>query len=116
MTTTKVETKSTQKPLSVPAAKVEKPEHRIRDTDSKNVWTVITIEDCEWCDKAVHLLEEHKENFKTVKLSHEWFRRLVVEYEVRRLPALFIGNAYFGSYSDLENYYKCSFVSSKEVF
>jgi glutaredoxin len=116
MTTTKVETKPIPKTITKPATKVEKPEHRIRDTDNKNAWTVITIEDCEWCDKTIRLLEEHKENFKTVKLTHEWFRRLVVEYEVRRLPAVFLGNAYFGSYSELENYYKCSFVSSKEVF
>lgn len=116
MTTTKVETKPTPKTISKPTAMQDRPEQRIRDTDNNNAWTVIVIDDCEWCTKTVKMLEEHKENFKTVKLSHEWFRRLVVEYEVRRLPALFLGNAYFGSYSDLENYYKCSFVSSKEVY
>lgn len=121
MTTTKVETKPIPKTITKPlpnteAKKVEKPETRIRDTDSKNAWTVIAIDDCEWCDKTIKLLEEHKETFRVNKLNHEWFRRLVVEYEVRRLPAIFLGNAYFGSYAELENYYKCSFVSSKEVF
>ena len=116
MTTTKVETKPIPKTISKTQVKAEKPEQRIRDTDSKNAWTVIRIEDCEWSDKAVALLEAHKENFKVVHLNHEWFRRLVVDYEVRRIPAIFVGNSYFGSYSDLENYYKCSFVSSKEVF
>lgn len=93
-----------------------KPETRIRDTDANNVWTIITIKDCEWCAKTIDLLKEHKETYKQVNMTHEWFRRLVVDYNIRRLPAIFLGNAYFGSYSELDAYYKCSFVSSKEVF
>jgi glutaredoxin len=111
---------TTTKPLgkTIPKqeTKTELSPYRMRDTDNNNAWTVIIIDDCEWCAKAVNLLEAHGENFKTAKLNHEWFRRLVVEYEVRKIPAIFLGNAYFGSYAELENYYKCSFVSSKEVF
>lgn len=115
MTTTKTETKSIAKQVTSEATK-ELPETRLRDTDANKAWTVITIPDCEWSKKAVQLLKDHKETYKEINMSHEWFRRLVVEYEVRRLPAVFQGNAYFGSYAELENYYKCSFVSSKEVY
>lgn len=89
---------------------------RLRDTTSNFLWTVIGIKDCEWTQKAVKLLEARGEQFKYVELNAEWQRRLVVEYNTRRIPAVFKGSGFFGGYDVLENYYKCSFIADSERF
>ena len=93
----------------------EKKEIRLRDTDNSATWTVIGLTDCEWSKKAVDLLKNHKEQVKTVELNAQWQRRLIVEFNTRRSPAIFKGAVYFGSYDALESYYKCNFFSDKEV-
>jgi glutaredoxin len=90
-------------------------EKRLRDTDNTSLWTVIALKDCEWSKKAVELLTEHKEQVKVINLNTEWQRRLVVEFNCRRSPAIFRGATYIGSYDALENYYKCSFFTDHEV-
>jgi glutaredoxin len=94
----------------------EKNPHRLRDTTSNFLWTVVGLKDCEWTDKTVNLLKEHGEQVKYIELNAEWQRRIVVEYGTRRIPAIFKGSSYFGSYDVLENYYKCSFISDSERF
>jgi hypothetical protein len=89
---------------------------RIRDTTSNHLWTVIGIEGCEWTAKALKLLRDRGENTKYIELNAEWQRRLVVEYSTRRIPAVFRGSGYFGSYDVLENYYKSSFIADSERF
>jgi glutaredoxin len=89
-------------------------EKRIRDTDDNAVWTVIGLKDCTWTKKALRLLEAHKEPHKHIIINTEWQRRLVVEFNCRRSPAIFKGARYFGSADVLENYYKCTFFSSNE--
>lgn len=94
----------------------EKNPHRLRDTTANFLWTVIGLKDCEWTNKAVELLKEHGEQVKYIELNSEWQRRIVVEYSTRRIPAIFKGSGYFGSYDQLESYYKCSFISDSERF
>lgn len=110
---------ATAKP-AVPAAttKTEKSVNpaRIRDTTSDYLWTVIGLKECPWSEKAVALLKEHDERVKYLELNTEWHRRLIVEVGTRRIPAIFKGAGYFGSYSDLQNYYMCSFVADVEKF
>lgn len=115
MATANVKTTSTTTKVSAVPKVVEKKETRIRDTDNTVLWTVIGLPYCEWTDKAVELLKEHKEQVKLVKLNAEWQRRLIVEFNTRRSPAIFKGATYFGSYDALESYYKCNFFSDKEV-
>lgn len=115
MATANVKATTTTTKTSTVSKVVEKKETRIRDTDNSVLWTVIGLADCEWTNKAVELLKEHKEQVKLVKLNAEWQRRLIVEFNTRRSPAVFKGATYFGSYDSLENYYKCNFFSDKEV-
>lgn len=110
-TTTKKETTTkTAAPTKKPV-----PEYRLRDTFNNFGWTVIVLEGCEWCDKAVKLLEEHKENYAVKKLNHEWFRRLAVDSGITQVPAIYRGNQFFGNYGALEAYYKGSFLKSDEI-
>jgi glutaredoxin len=102
-TTTKIETKP------------EINEKRLRDTDNTVLWTIVALKDCEWTKKTTDLLTSKKEQFKLVYINAEWQRRLVVEFNCRRSPAIFKGPTYFGSYDALENYYKCSFFSDHEI-
>jgi glutaredoxin len=90
-------------------------EKRLRDTDNPVLWTIIALKDCEWTKKTTDLLTSKKEQFKLVHINAEWQRRLVVEFNCRRSPAIFKGSTYFGSYDALENYYKCSFFSDHEI-
>jgi glutaredoxin len=103
-----VKTVSTSKPI-------EKKETRLRDTDNTVIWTVIGLQDCEWTAKTLELLKEHKEQVKLILLNSEWQRRLVVEFNCRRSPAIFKGPTYFGSYDAIEAYYKCNFFSDQEI-
>ena len=100
----------------VAAAKKESNPLRLRDTTSNYLWTVIGIHDCEWTKRALELLKERGEQVKYIELNAEWQRRLVVEYSTRRVPAVFRGSTYIGSYDVLENYYKCSFIADSERF
>lgn len=90
-------------------------EKRLRDTDNPSVWTIIGLQDCNWTKQTVDLLNERKENVKLVHMTPEWQRRLIVEFNCRRSPAIFKGAAYFGSYDALEAYYKCNFFSDHEI-
>jgi glutaredoxin len=109
-------TKSTTSTIkATPVAKVEIEEKRLRDMDNPTLWTIIGLPNCSWTAKAVELLKEHKENVKVVHITPEWQRRLIVEFQCRRSPAIFKGPNYFGSYDALENYYKCNFFSDSEI-
>lgn len=108
-------------PVKVTAAKVAADDKkinplRLKDTTSNFLWTVIGLQDCEWSKKAVDILKEHDEQFKYIELNAEWQRRLVVDYSTRRVPAVFKGNLYIGSYDVLESYYKASFIADSERF
>lgn len=89
---------------------------RLRDTTANYLWTVVGMSDCEWTQKAMQLLKDHGEQVKYIELNGEWQRRIVVEYSTRRIPAVFRGNLYIGSYDVLENYYKASFIADSERF
>lgn len=108
-------TKVVNQPTTIPTSKKEIEEKRLRDTDTTLLWTVIGLKDCEWSKKAVELLTEHKEQVKEMTITTEWQRRLVVEFNCRRSPAIFKGASYIGGYDALENYYKCNFFSDSEV-
>jgi glutaredoxin len=101
--------------IKEPVKTPETPDNRLRETDNVAIWTVMGLEGCPWTAKAVELLKSHKENYKIVFLNGEWQRKLVVQYNCRRSPAIFRGVQYLGSYADLENYYKCWFFSDSEV-
>jgi len=107
-----------QKATAAPttAAKKEVNTLRLRDTTSNFLWTVIGIHDCEWTKRAIDLLKEHGEQVKYIELNAEWQRRLVVDYSTRRIPAVFRGSTYIGSYDVLEDYYKASFIADSERF
>lgn len=105
---------NTVKTVSTPASS-EKAETRLRDTDNTVIWTVIGLKDCDWTVKTLDLLKTHKEQVKFIILNSEWQRRLVVEFNCRRSPAIFKGPTYFGSYDALEAYYKCNFFSDQEI-
>ena len=115
---------SNTKPIAssaLSAAKTEKKEktvnpNRIKDTTSDYLWTVIGINECPWTEKAVALFKEHNEKVKYIELNSGWHRRLVVHVGTRRIPAIFKGSGYFGSYNDIQNYYMCSFVADNERF
>lgn len=111
MTTNNVEQKTT-----VAKTPVQKPITRIKDTDHNFTWTVIGLENCEWTTKAIKLLETHSEIVKFIPLTPDWQRRIIVEQNTRRLPAIFKNHAFIGGYDALENYYKCSFFSDSESF
>lgn len=92
------------------------PDNRLKDVDNNYIWTVIGVPNCPWTAKAIQLLQEHKENYKVITMTPEWQRRVIVEHNTRRSPAIFKNHAYIGSYDSLENYYKCSFFSDSESF
>jgi glutaredoxin len=109
--------KTAQKPVSITVApdQPKTPEHRLREVDNVAIWTVMGLPDCPWTEAAINILKEHKEKYKLVFINREWQRKLIVEYDCRRSPAIFKGTRYIGSYADLENYYKCWFFSDSEL-
>ena len=111
---TTANTKTTTSVVKAPV-KQEIDEKRLRDTDNPGVWTIIGLQDCNWTKQTVDLLNQHKENVKLVHMTPEWQRRLIVEFNCRRSPAIFKGATYFGSYDALEAYYKCNFFSDHEI-
>lgn len=91
-------------------------EKRIRDTDDTRVWTVIGIPGCPWLEKTKALLDEVGQPYVVNNINAMWQRRLLLDYHTKRTPAIFAGSQLLGSYTDIVNYFSCSFFSDKELF
>lgn len=89
---------------------------RLKDTDANYTWTVISVPNCKYADAAVALLESRGETVQIQTITSRWQRRLQHEFNTKRIPAIFRGNQYFGSYGELETYFKASFYSEMETF
>ena len=62
------------------------------------------------------MLKEHGESVKFIAINREWQRRLLVEQNTRRVPGIFKGGQFIGSYDAVEAYYKASFITETETF
>jgi len=91
-------------------------EKRIRDTDSNYSWTVIGMSDCQFTKEAVQILKDHKERYKYIPINMDWQRKLAINYNTKRLPAVFQGTDYIGCISELRSYFDATFFSEAEEF
>ena len=87
-----------------------------RDIDIAEEITIIGVKNCPWTEKAIKLLNEVQQPYKYVELNAAWQRTLLITHNTKRIPAIFIGNKYFGSYAELSNYLSASFISDKILY
>ena len=90
--------------------------NRQKDIDDDRIWLVIGLENCPWTDKTKKILDEVGQSYQYININAAWHRKLLLDYNTKRLPAVFAGRQLIGSYAEVNNYFMCSFVSDKELF
>lgn len=75
-------------------------------------YTIYTINNCPWCDKAEDLLADRDELYtkKNIEIN-ETAKRNILDYlsKIQKrttFPQVFCGDTYIGGYTDLEEYLK----------
>ena len=80
------------------------------------MYTMITRNDCKYCDKAKALLKSRGINFTTYNVeegSSKWVLSLMKEANIKTVPQIFASNgSLVGGYRDLESLME--FVGGKE--
>ena len=80
------------------------------------MYTMITRNDCKYCDKAKALLKSKGINFTTYNVeegSSKWVLSLMKEANIKTVPQIFASNgSLVGGYRDLESLME--FVGGKE--
>ena len=80
------------------------------------MYTIITRNNCKYCDMAKTMLKNHGINFTTYNIeeaSSKWVLALLKEANLKTVPQVFATDGSFiGGYRDLET--KVGFLSKKE--
>jgi glutaredoxin len=80
------------------------------------MYTIITRNNCKYCDMAKTMLKNHGINFTTYNIeeaSSKWVLSLLKEASLKTVPQVFATDGSFiGGYRDLET--KMEYVSKKE--
>ena len=80
------------------------------------MYTMITRNDCKYCDKAKALLKSKNINFTTYNVeegSSKWVLSLMKEANIKTVPQIFASNgSLVGGYRDLESL--VDFIGGKE--
>jgi glutaredoxin len=80
------------------------------------MYTMITRNDCKYCDKAKALLKSRGINFTTYNVeegSSKWVLSLMKEANIKTVPQIFASNgSLVGGYRDLESLME--FIGGKE--
>lgn len=65
-------------------------------------WTVFGRANCKWCDKALELLENHREQFDYYGIdTNPILKTVLLRMGLTTVPAIFYGPFYVGGYEDL---------------
>lgn len=68
-------------------------------------YTIITTDDCKWCDKAVAQLTLADKKFVAFNIAHHpEIKHLWHTMGFKTIPQIFHGHTYVGGYEDLINY------------
>jgi glutaredoxin len=80
------------------------------------MYTIITRNNCKYCDMAKTMLKNHGINFTTYNIeeaSSKWVLSLLKEASIKTVPQVFATDgSLIGGYRDLET--KMEFISKKE--
>ena len=72
------------------------------------MYVIIGRKGCEWCEKAVDLLEARYKPYEYFSLDHcKWLKLLMVKSGYTTVPLIFYDNTVLGGYAELEEvFYK----------
>ena len=80
------------------------------------MYTIITRNDCKYCDKAKDMLDLDKINYVVVNIespTNKWVLSLMKEANIKTVPQIFASNgSLVGGYRDLESLVE--FIGGKE--
>jgi glutaredoxin len=69
-------------------------------------WTIVTQQNCEWCEKAKQLLTDHEQKFTIIPVDDQGgtqMRRFLKSMGLTTLPQIWEGVNHVGGYNTLEN-------------
>ncbi len=75
-------------------------------------FTIYTISDCRWCDKALDLLLDRDETIHMMNIeNNETVKKQILEYleTIKKrptFPQVFCDGTYIGGYTDLQEWFK----------
>jgi len=77
---------------------------------------VYSKDNCPFCEKAKHLLEQHNIDFEVKKVGTDVTREELLEAvpTARSVPQVFLYGNYIGGYKELEEYFEENTTKSTE--
>ena len=75
---------------------------------SSELYTVYSKNNCSYCDRAIHLIEDQglQVQIKKIDENNEYFQEMRnLAPSMRTMPVIFKNNTLIGGYSDLVNHF-----------
>tara|TARA_B100000497_G_scaffold61366_1_gene69667 strand:+ start:2761 stop:3147 length:387 start_codon:yes stop_codon:yes gene_type:complete len=100
---------SVQKEETIPSP--PKPASWLKDNSKKVVWSMVSIPNCDWSQKALQLLREHGEEHIHHQTHSESTAQEAISKGLNYSPCIYMNGKLLGSYKELESYYSRNYFS-----
>ena len=88
-----------------------KPASWLKDNSKKVVWSMVSIPNCDWSQKALQLLKEHGEEHIHHQTHSESTAQEAISKGLNYSPCIYMNGKLLGSYKELEGYYSRNYFS-----
>lgn len=89
-----------------------KPASWLKDNSKKVVWSMVSIPNCDWSQKALDLLREHGEQHIHHQTHSESSAQEAIGKGLNYSPCIYKNGKLLGSYKELESYYSRNYFST----
>lgn len=89
-----------------------KPASWLKDNSKKIVWSIVSIPNCDWSQKAVELLREKGEEHIHHQTHSESSAQEAIAKGLNYSPCIYQNGKLLGSYKELESYYSRNYFST----
>tara|TARA_Y100000389_G_scaffold60372_1_gene56551 strand:- start:12902 stop:13288 length:387 start_codon:yes stop_codon:yes gene_type:complete len=100
---------SVQKEETIPSP--PKPASWLKDNSKKVVWSMVSIPNCDWSQKALQLLRKHGEEHIHHQTHSESTAQEAISKGLNYSPCIYMNGKLLGSYKELESYYSRNYFS-----
>jgi len=93
-------------------SKFNRPTSWLKDNSKKIVWSIVSIPNCDWTQKALELLREHGEEHIHHQTHSESTAQEAITKGINYSPCIYQNGKLIGSYKELESYYSRNYFST----
>jgi len=104
-----------KKPIAVKKEAIPsppKPASWLKDNSKKIVWSMVSVPNCDWSQKALELLRKHGEQHIHHQTHSESSAQEAIGKGLNYSPCIYQNGKLLGSYKELESYYSRNYFST----